>query len=274
MTILGACNNGEGSKSSSEDSRRVLEDMGNELQQQSFRFDGSSSLRGDNFSHENIVNFTGIVGKDRNTYLNLKTAQEENGVVEDMDLYAKGDQIYIRFADQVDWEPISEPSPLVEMEINHWNPIAHLQRMQTMSEHVEYIGGKNNIESIRVVLDSEALKNDFLNNIRARMMEKDSPGKKDMLRSLSTGQAGEQGVLEEIEGLYDALKQDFAELERSIGIRGEYTIHYDKVRKLPTRITYTQTTDYSQDGRNETEISATDITLTRYGENRIPTDTP
>lgn len=273
MIVLGACNNG-GYKSDKEVSSQVLQEISSTLERQSYRFDGSTSLRGDNFNHENIVNLTGYVDKNRNTYLNLKTPQEENGLVEDMDLYAKGDQVFRRYADQVDWEPVGDRTPLVEMEMNHWSPQAHFQRMQSMASRIEHLGRRSNIETIRVILDRDALKNDFLSNIEARIFENSSLDKSDMFKSLSTGQAGEQGVMEEIEGLHNTLKQDFDELHRSIGISGEYIIHYDVSRKVPTQITYTQMTGYAQDGRNETEISKTDIKLTRFGEGQIPTDIP
>lgn len=273
ILFLVACNN-SGSGINHEESGQVLQQLSNTVEQQSFRFDGSSSLRGDHFNHENIINFSGVVGKDRNTYLRLLTGKEENGLMEDMDLYAKGDKLFMRFADQVDWEQVSERTPLVEMEMNHWNPIAHFKRMQTMSKHIENGGGKTNISTIRVVLDDNALKNEFLENIRARLVESDSTGRQGIFKSLSTGQAGEHGVLEEADGIYNSLKQDFDDLERTVRVKGEYTIHYDKNQNMPTQLTYIQTIDYTQNGRNETEISETDIKLTRYGDDRIPSDLP
>lgn len=261
-------------EASREAPKETLQQLKQALSNESYRFDGSASLRGDNFNHENIMSFTGVVNKNKDTYLRLLTAKQENGAMEDMDLYARGDQLYTRFADEVDWQPVSERSPLVEMEINHWHPVAHVERMQHMSKHIESVKSRGNIETIRVVLDNEALKNEFLDNIRARIVESDTAGRKELFRSLSTGQSGEHGILEEFEGLTNAMKQDFAELEQTLDIRGEYTIHYDKSSKRPTKIIYLQTTDFGKDGRTESEISETEITLTRYGEERVPTDLP
>ncbi len=274
MLPITACTNGDEATQSSTALAQDLIQITNALQQQSFRFDGTSSLRGDNFNQENIVNFTGVVGHDRGMYLRLLTAQEENGLVEDMDLYAKGNQLYMRFADQVEWDTVGNSSSLFETEMNHWNPLAHLQRMQTMTSNIEHVSSKSNFGTIRVFLNDEALQNEMINNIRERVDAYDNKDRAELAKSLSTGVAGEQGIMEELEGLHNILKQDLNDLDRTTRISGHYTIQYDKKSMLPTKITYVQTIDYSHDGRNETEISETDITLTRFGENSIPVDLP
>lgn len=270
---LHACTNNEITVQSSAALSQELAQITSALQQQSFRFDGTSSLRGDNFNHPNIVNFTGVVGQDQDTYMRLLTAQEENGLMEDMDMYANGGQLYMRFADQVDWDTV-DSNALLETEMNHWHPLAHLQRMQTMVKSIERVSIKGNINTIRVFLNEQALHDELLSNVKERIRSFDNTARKDIIQSLSTGVAGEQGIMEELEGLHNTLKQDLDDIERNTNISGHYTIQYDKKTKLPTIITYVQTTSYSQDGRNETEISETDITLTRFGEDTIPTDLP
>lgn len=269
-----ACTSDDARMEQEAQTAQILPQMQRALEQESFRFDGSASLRGDNFNQQNIVTFTGYVDEGERTYLRLLTPQEEHGIMEDMDLYADGRDMYMRFADQVDWEQIGDTTPLLEAEMNHWNPLAHIARMQSIGKRIELVETKGNITTIRVVLDEEALKREFLDNIRERIDSFESVGRENMIQSLSTAQAGEQGILEELDGLHDALKLDASNLEQTTQISGLYTVHIDKQRKLPTQMTYLQTTDYSEDGRNVTERSQIDITVSRYGERTPPTDLP
>lgn len=261
-------------ESSLENSRQILSDLSNATIQKSYRFDGTSSLRGNNFNQQNIVNFTGVVGNGGQTYLRLLTAQEDSNIMEDMDLYVHHDQIYLRFADQVDWEPVQDQKELVESELSHWSPQAHFDRMLRLAKSVEYGGKKANISVLRVVLDEERLKDEFLQDVRTRVQGDRSTRMQKITKALSTGQAGEEGLIKEIESLYQSLEEQLAEAEQTVKISGEYTIHYDTKEKVPTRLVYIQTTDYSEDGRNESETSELDITFTQYGSARVKIDLP
>lgn len=271
VVLLSGCNTKD---TSLENSRQILSQLGDATIQKSYRFDGSSTLRGDNFIQQNIVNFTGMVGNDGQTYLRLLTAQEDSAIMEDMDLYVHQDQIYMRYADQVDWEPVQEQKELVESELSHLSPQAHFDRMLRLAKKVEHSGKKANISMIRVILDEDQLKNEFLQNVRSRVHGDRSTKMQKITKMLSTGQAGEEGILEEIEGLYNTLQEEFAELEQNVRIRGEYTIHYDTNEKVPTKLVYIQTTDYTEDGRNESEISELEISFTQYGSPRVKIDLP
>jgi hypothetical protein len=265
ILIIGACSGRSNSLDRSAEGYHVLNQLHDTLSTQSFTFDGSTSLNGEDFNANNIATFTGHMAKNRDLYLNLTTAKEENGIMEDMDYFAKENKIYMRFADEVDWQPVLARSPLIEDEVNHWNPVAHFERMSNMAQSIRHLGGGKKIESIRVVLQPDQLKNEFLQNIRDRLKNPDLNQNGVSFQSLSTGVAGEKGVIDELSAVQETIQKDFDEMADTLSMSGEYIINYDARYKFPTSLTYIQKAEYTEGGERQTETSKLRMTFRDFG---------
>ncbi|WP_028987750.1 hypothetical protein [Thermicanus aegyptius] len=265
MIVLGGCaprvqgeNAGDAAVELDRLHRKVLEN--------SFAFDGSASLRKEKFYADNIAMVTGLVQKNRDLYMNIATAPEANGAMEDYDLFTSGRNLYMRFADEVEWKPVANRTPFVDEEIDHWNPLAHFDRMKRLAHRIYYDRkGPGDLSTLVVELDSRLLEQDFLDNVRNRLASKDQRGGTSRLERLSTGNAGDDGVARELQSLKEEASKGLQQIENTLNIDGKYILSYNNKTGLPTRLVYRQQINYTDQGEPNYETSELDMVLRDFG---------
>lgn len=254
--------------------QQTLRRLTDAVEKNSFAFDGSTSLRGQNYYANGLVVFNGHVERDRDVYLRLITGERENGVMEEMDMFSSKDGMYMRFADEVEWKAINQPAALMNDEMNHWNPLAHFKRLNSLGKEIQLdrSKGSGRLHTIRVKLDSEKLKQEFLHNVKGRVNNDQFSSDHGNLSNLSAGIAGEDGVVTHLSELKDEMRKGLDELENSIEIEGEYVISYDREEGIPTNLVYRQEVRFSDGGVNQNETSELEMVLRDFGEDHSLTD--
>lgn len=246
----------------------ALDHLHRRLLEESFAFDGSVSMRKEKSYGDHIAVVTGLVQKNRDLYMNVSTSPEGNGAMEDYDIFTSGRDLYMRFADEVEWQPVQHRSDFINEEIDHWNPLAHFERMRRLAQRI-YFDRKasGDLSTLVVELDARLLKQNFIENVKNRLAAKRNgdPGTK--FERLSTGNAGDDGVVKELEALQKEIRQGVDDLERTLAIDGQYFLSYNNKTGLPTKLVYRQQINYTEGGEPNYENSKLELVLRDFGTN-------
>lgn len=244
----------------------MLDQLHQKVLQTSFAFDGSVSMRKEKSYGGQIAVVTGLVQKNRDLYMNISTSPEGNGAMEDYDLFTSGRDLYMRFADEVEWKPVASRTEFINEEIDHWNPLAHFDRMKRLANRIYFDRkGPGDLSTLVVELDSRLLKQNFVENVKHRFAAKEKGDEEARLEQLSTGNAGDDGVLRELMDLRKEISQGLDDLERTLSIDGKYIISYNQKTGYPTRLVYLQQVNYTEGGEPNYENSQLEMVLRDFG---------
>lgn len=245
------------------------------LDQQAFTFYGRTKLLTGDTANGNVVNFSGQKqGED--LLLNVKLSDPDRKRAESMSLLTKGQELFAKTSDSEAWRNVGNRELSLQQELNNWNPVFSFQQIEEMRKSVLPLDDRNrqdNLEAVRVVLDSTKLKSWLAQQMKQQVnvgtQSTHSPRMKlamrlsDEKRLLSSPgprvQAAEQ-------------KNNIDEIIDQMELEAEYTIYYDRASMLPTSLVMSIRSEYDIGDQRVVENSEVQTYLQDYGKVRALPD--
>ncbi|MBE3595785.1 MAG: hypothetical protein IMW86_01930 [Hydrogenibacillus sp.] len=250
---LGACSpqimEGGQNARTSQEARNALSEMSAALDRASFEFDGEVHWQDAGSASEPAALFHG--GSSPSAfYVMLSVTPKDGGFADDMEIFTRGEEVYMRFADEVNWEAVGGGErKSVREEIDNWDPRAHVKRMQALAQNVVFnVPPRGDAGIIRVELDPKALLAELRRDIAGRSAPEPA----------STERA--------VEHLSAGSKVDDRPYDGDEELSGTYIVTYDVKTALPKRIEYIERAVYADQGARTDDTTRYVFTFRRFGE--------
>ncbi len=243
------------------------------LGQHGYSFYGQTKLVTGSTTNSNLVNYSGVVqGKD--VYLDVRLSYPEGKRVTTMSILSRGPELFARVNNGKGWIPVHGQDFSIRQEFENWNPIQNVQQMDQMRAKVLPLRDRDtddNLEGVRVLLDSGKLKSWLRDQIhRQQSMSTESVHMPKMKMALSLSEHPHRLGKAQIQSV-----QETNSLENMIDnmeLEAEYTLFYDKVKMLPTKMTMAIRSQYVYGNQNVVEHSEIETFFRDYGRSaRLPT---
>ncbi|MBT9281977.1 MAG: hypothetical protein KM312_04880 [Hydrogenibacillus schlegelii] len=234
------------------EARVALETVAAKLAETAFQFDGEVHWQSNGGGSQPAALFRGSASPEA-FYVRLSVTPEDGGFADDMEFFARRDQVFLRFADEVDWHPAEADRAATLQELAHWDPRAHFRRMAHLAGKIEW-GSPERFTApvegetafLQVVLDPTAM--------RAELAEKAS-------RRAPETPDGDAAV----ERLSAGSRVDDRSVDGDEALSGTYLIAYDRATGLPKRVEYVERAVYTEDGQRNDDTTRVVFTFRRFG---------
>lgn len=271
LLLLTGCNAKVNNTASAEVKYAQVRD--NFLSQSAYSFYGRTKLVTGTNSNSNLVNYSGVV-QDKDVYLDVKLSYPDDKRVTTMSLLSKGPDLFAKVNNGSGWTPVQGHEFSLRQEFENWNPIVNVKQMNEMCAQVLPLKDKvtnDNLEAVRVVLDSGKMKEWLRNQVRqpqaASTQSVHAPKLKAALsisdhpKRLGTAQIASNPSNNNLENMIDNME-----------LEAEYTIYYHKKSMLPTQMTMAIRSQYVYENQNIVEHSEIETFLRNYGKpSQLPT---
>lgn len=238
------------------------------LAEERYAFWGVTKMLSGNSASGSAVTFSGHVQGD-DVFLNVRLPTGQNRV-NTLSLLNRGQQLYAKLGDDGIWRTAASGDVSLEQEMNNWNPIASFQQMEEMRTRVlplQDLNRQDNVKAVRVLLDSDKLKQSLARQLKQQLGQRsDAVHKPSVKVAMNLADAplwrADRGVRvraaeaqREIDNLIDNME-----------LEAEYTLYYDAISYLPTRMLMKIRAEYDRDGQRVQEYTQVDTQVRNYGQ--------
>ncbi len=237
--------------------------------QDSFSFHGRTKLLTASAANANAVHFSGQVqGKD--VYLNVKLSFPDAKRVDTLSLLSKGPQLYAKLSGDTAWQPVHHQDVSLQQEFLNWNPLFGFRQMDEMKANVLPLRDAvtdDNLEAVRVVLDSNKLKAWLAQQMKEQVGGRIQAARAPRLKAAMS--LSDQGWRELEQGARVQAARTREEIDEIIDhmeLEAEYTLFYDRVSLLPTQTVMAIRSAYTLDGQRVHEHTEIETFLQNYGQ--------
>lgn len=272
LTILCASMAGCNQMGAKQSASSAYEQVRNQFStQQAYQFYGRTKLLTASSSNQNVVTFSGRKDGDA-VYMNVKLSAPEQNRVDTLSLLHHGEKLYAKEGSMQKWEKVQgQDSVVLQQELNNWDPVFSFRQMDEMKKNVVQVADdnpKDDVESVRVVLDSAKLKSWLASQIKeqsegahTQSLTRHQPKWKYAM-TLSDDHRKRQQDGASIQ----AAAPNVAEIVDQMQLDADYTIYYRKSTKLPTSLVMSIRSKYNLNNQRVQEHSQVETFLQNYGQ--------
>lgn len=241
--------------------------------QQSFAFYGRTKLLTANSANANMVNFSGRKDGEA-VYMNVKLSVPEKKRVDTLSLLNQGDKLYAKVGNEQNWKSVEGTGGALRQEMNNWSPVFSFQQMDEMKSRVLPMVDENpndDLEAVRVVLDSAKLKNWLV----AQMKEQAAAGTTIQSTATATHKPKLKLAMNLSDGNWNKRQNGLSiqaneppavnDIVDQMDLDAEYTIYYHKSSMLPTSLLMSISSAYDMNDQRVQEHSQVETYIQNYG---------
>ncbi|RNB80665.1 hypothetical protein EDM59_25450 [Brevibacillus nitrificans] len=257
--------------------------------QDSYAFYGRTKLLTENSANANVVNFSGRKDKDA-VYMNVKLSMPDEKRVDSLSLLHQGDKLYAKQGSDAAWKNVAHTQAAYQQEMDNWDPASCFSQMADMQKNIRQLPDEDpndDVEAIRVTLDSAKLKNWLVTQMNEQTQGTETAGshiqsaaahkpRLKLAMALSDGSwkksaTGQKGPRIQSES---NPAPNVREIVDQMDVNADYTVYYNRTSMLPTTITMSIRSQYDVNGQRVNEHSQVETYLQSYGRVKpLPTPT-
>jgi len=239
------------------------------LSENSYAFWGETKMLTGNSASGSAVTFSGQV-QDEDVFLNVRLPATEANRVNTLSLVTRDRRMYAKLGDDGTWQSVADGDAPFRRELDNWNPVAAFQQMEEMRTRVLPLRDQNqqdDLKAVRVLLDAHKLKQSLAKQLKQQLHRRSDGAYVPRLK-VAMNLPGERwrGADKGARIQADQARREIDNLIDNMELEAEYTLYYDALSYLPTRMVMKIRSEYDRAGQRVQEYTQVDTQIRNYGQ--------